>query len=199
MVMSFTWLVCSYCFYGMSQYISHLTGDIYVNVIASGSVCLTAAVVSIPLMMFLPRKTLVVVANLLCSVCMLIIAVVPEGKISIVLGCTGVFFSFMVFVVAYLYCSEMFPTVVRNAALGITSMMARVGGMIAPFVAGFRPYGKWCAPVAFGIFPLFAAILCLLLPETKDCELMTTLEEGEAFGKKASRQRQNATGTDGVT
>lgn len=197
--MSFTWLVCSYCFYGMSQYISHLTGDIFINVIASGSVCLTATLVSIPLMKFFPRKALVVVANLLCSVCLLIIAVVPEGKVSIVLGCTGVLFSFMVFVVAYLYCSEMFPTVVRNAALGITSMMARVGAMVAPFVAGLRPYGKWCAPVAFGIFPLLAALLCLLLPETKDCELLMTLEEGEAFGKKPVRPKENATSSDGVT
>lgn len=58
-------------------------------------------------------------------------------------------------------------------------MMARFGAMIAPFVAAFRPHGQWCAPVAFGIFPLIAAILCLWLPETKDCELMMTIEEAE--------------------
>ncbi|XP_063826415.1 organic cation transporter-like protein isoform X2 [Ostrinia nubilalis] len=92
LVMSFTWLVCSYCFYGMAYYISHLTGDVYVNVMASGIVCL--------------------------------------------------------------------------------------------------PFGKWCAPVAFGIFPLIAALLCLLLPETKDCELMMTLEEGEALGKKLTREQE---------
>lgn len=75
----------------------------------------------------------------------------------------------------------MFPTVVRNAALGICSMMARVGAMLAPFVANMKQYGKWCAPVAFGIFPIVAALLCLMLPETKDCELLMTIEEGENF------------------
>ncbi|KAL0830657.1 hypothetical protein ABMA28_002794 [Loxostege sticticalis] len=202
LVMSFTWLVCSYCFYGMAYYISHLTGDVYVNVMASGTVCLCACLIAIPLMKFMKRKTLVIFANLATSVCMLAIAVVPEGNASLALGIIGVLFSYMIFVVVYLFCSEMFPTVVRNAAIGISSMMARVGSMIAPFVADFRPFGQWCAPVAFGIFPLVAALLCLLLPETKDCELMMTLEEGEAFGKKQSRPRQADTGIDiaeGVT
>lgn len=84
----------------------------------------------------------------------------------------------------------MFPTVVRNAAIGISSMMARFGAMIAPFMAGLRPYGQWCAPVGFGIMPMIAACLCFLLPETKNCELLVTIEEGEAFGKKPS-VRQN--------
>ncbi|CAB3226708.1 unnamed protein product [Arctia plantaginis] len=75
----------------------------------------------------------------------------------------------------------MFPTVVRNAALGICSMMARVGAMLAPFVANMKQHGKWCAPVAFGIFPIVSALLCLMLPETKDCELLMTIEEGENF------------------
>ncbi|XP_072932787.1 organic cation transporter protein-like [Epargyreus clarus] len=186
-VMSFTWLVSSYCFYGVSHYISHLTGDIYVNVIASGSVCLLACVTVIPLMKMTRRRPLIVASNVLASISLLSIALMPEGRGSIIVGCVGIFFSFMVFVVAYLYCSEMFPTVVRNAAIGFSSMMARLGAMIAPFVVGFRPYGMWCAPVAFGIFPLIAAALCLLLPETKNCELLMTIEEGEAFGKRPDR------------
>lgn len=91
----------------------------------------------------------------------------------------------------------MFPTVVRNAAIGISSMMGRVGAMIAPFIANLRPFGQWCAPVAFGIFPFIAALLCLLLPETKDCELTMTIEEAETFGNQ--RRRTNQIGTDVVT
>ncbi|XP_068617439.1 organic cation transporter protein-like [Battus philenor] len=196
-IMAFLWLVCSYCFYGVAHYISHLTGDIYINVVASGSVALCSCFVSIPLIKFFKRKTLVIVSNLASSVCLILIAFVPEGTFSVVLGCSGVFFTFMVFIVVYLYCSEMFPTVVRNAAIGISSMMARVGSMIAPFVAGLRPHGKWCAPVAFGIFPLISALLCLLLPETKYCELPMTLEEGEALG--TNNQRRNIPVADGVT
>lgn len=195
--MSFIWLVCSYCFYGVSHYISHLTGNIFINVLASGSVCLCACLIVIPLMKFMNRKTVVILGNVMCSFCLLVIAVVPEGKVSVFLGCLCVLFSYMVFIMIYLYCSEMFPTVVRNAAIGISSMMGRVGAMIAPFIANLRPFGQWCAPVAFGIFPFIAALLCLLLPETKDCELTMTIEEAETFGNQ--RRRTNQIGTDVVT
>lgn len=34
----------------------------------------------------------------------------------------------------YIFSAEQFPTVIRNAAIGISSTAARVGGMLAPFV-----------------------------------------------------------------
>jgi len=34
----------------------------------------------------------------------------------------------------YIFSAEQYPTVIRNAAIGISSTAARVGGMLAPFV-----------------------------------------------------------------
>ena len=135
-------------------------------------------------MKFSKRRTIMVAGNILCSLCVFVVGFVPEGIASVVIGCIGELLCYVVFIVVYLYCTEMFPTIVRNAAIGICSMMARFGAMIAPFAAGLRPYGKWCAPVALGLFPMAAGLLCLLLPETKDCELLNTIEEAEALGKK---------------
>ena len=39
------------------------------------------------------------------------------------------------FSMVYVYSAELFPTVVRNAGMGSSSCMARVGGMIAPYIA----------------------------------------------------------------
>lgn len=39
------------------------------------------------------------------------------------------------FSMVYVYSSELFPTVVRNAGMGSSSCMARVGGMTAPYIA----------------------------------------------------------------
>lgn len=41
----------------------------------------------------------------------------------------------------------------------------------------------WLPPVIFGIGPIIGAALCLLLPETMNCELPETIEDGENFGK----------------
>ena len=39
------------------------------------------------------------------------------------------------FSMVYQYSAELFPTVVRNAGMGSSSCIARVGGMIAPYIA----------------------------------------------------------------
>ena len=39
------------------------------------------------------------------------------------------------FAVIYVWSAELFPTMVRNSGMGSSSMMARVGGMICPYIA----------------------------------------------------------------
>lgn len=182
--MSFNWLACSYCFYGVSQYVGQLSGDVYINVTASNSVTLLGTLLSIPLMKVIGRRTIVIVFNFVSALCLLILAVLPEGLGSVAAATIGVVSSFIVFVVVYLYCSELFPTVVRSAAIGFSSMMARVGAMLAPFVIELRSEARWLPPVLFAIAPLIAGFVTFLLPETKGCELLTTIEEGETYGTK---------------
>ena len=38
------------------------------------------------------------------------------------------------FILDYLYTSELFPTPVRNMAVGSSSMMARISSLVAPFM-----------------------------------------------------------------
>jgi OCT family organic cation transporter-like MFS transporter 4/5 len=45
------------------------------------------------------------------------------------LGCTAAFG------VIYVFSIELFPTVVRNAGLGASSCCARIGGILAPYIA----------------------------------------------------------------
>ena len=40
----------------------------------------------------------------------------------------------MTFAIAYLYTAELFPTSVRNVAVGAASTFARVGSMSAPYI-----------------------------------------------------------------
>lgn len=69
------------------------------------------------------------------------------------------------FPTVYLYGGELFPTVIRNVAIGTASMIARIGSMIAPFIAtGLNEKATWLAPVIFGVVPLLGAGLVLFLP-----------------------------------
>lgn len=84
------------------------------------------------------------------------------------------------FATVYLYAGELFPTVVRNSGVGLSSTVARIGSMVAPFVATLSHTSAWLPPLAFGIVPLIGAGLCMLLPDTRGRKLPDTLEEGEA-------------------
>lgn len=185
---SLNWLSCSYCFYGLSQFVGQLSGNIFANVASSASVTGLGVFMSIPMMKVFGRKTIIMVSGYVCGFCLIILAVVPEGIATVVLASIGVVSSFIGFVVIYLYTAEMFPTVVRNAAVGFSSMIARVGSMIAPFVVDLGEVARWLPPIVFAVMPLTAATIMFLLPETKNCELMTTIEQGEQFGKKRSNK-----------
>ena len=62
---------------------------------------------------------------------------------------------------AYVYATELFPTEVRNMGLGMTSMAARVGAMMAPFVG---------APLVGSFHSCFISgkIICLKATETSN-------------------------------
>ncbi|KAI6238187.1 MFS domain-containing protein [Aphelenchoides fujianensis] len=82
----------------------------------------------------------------------------------------------------YTFTPELFPTVIRNTAMGICSMMARVGAICASYIAMWLvdDYGKIAMILPFASLGLCAAVvIVLLLPETKGRNLAETIEEVE--------------------
>ena len=80
----------------------------------------------------------------------------------------------------YVYSAEIYPTVVRAVGIGSSSLFARVGGMVAPFVGSLDRVISPTFPIAiFGMTSLISGCLVLMLPETKDLKLPDTLEEAE--------------------
>ena len=55
------------------------------------------------------------------------------GNVVTSLTMSGKFAITMSFNIIYLFTAELFPTSVRNMAVGSSSMVARISGMIAPF------------------------------------------------------------------
>lgn len=52
----------------------------------------------------------------------------------LLLACFGIVGMSVSFTTVYLFSGELFPTVVRNIGVGASSMCARVGSILAPFV-----------------------------------------------------------------
>lgn len=54
--------------------------------------------------------------------------------LNVTLTTIGKCFASAAFAIAFIYSAELVPTKVRNIAVGTSSMWARVGSMIAPFI-----------------------------------------------------------------
>lgn len=112
----------------------------------------------------------------------LILAVIGKMGVSGTFGC------------AYVYCTELFPTVVRNLGTGVATQFANFGALIAPQLlllggpsggggggaAGSEATCEGSDPgnvmVLFGVLAGVAGGAALLLPETKGVPLAETME-----------------------
>lgn len=187
------WFVCGLTYFGVSQYVGELSGDIFTNVAIAGTLGIPGTLISIATGKYLGRKRSLMVSNTLAGCCMLAIAFVPPSNafLKVGLASIGVFGMAVSFPIVYLYGGEMFPTVVRNAGMGFASMLARIGSMSAPFVSQTASIAHWIPPVIFGVVPLIGTILVIFLPETKGAPLPETIEDGENFGKKTPKASVN--------
>lgn len=95
----------------------------------------------------------------------------------------------------YTFTPELFPTVIRNTAMGMCSMFARVGAILASYISMWLvdQFGKVAMIVPFASLGLVAAVLVLSLPETNGKELAETIDELEGTAKAHELQPLSST------
>ncbi|KAK7469899.1 hypothetical protein BaRGS_00036119, partial [Batillaria attramentaria] len=80
----------------------------------------------------------------------------------------------------FLYTPEIFPTNIRNRALGITLVAATIGSMIAPYSSALADVAIWLPGAIFGVCSFIAAFMVRALPESRGRELPQTLSDFDA-------------------
>ncbi|KAI8492307.1 hypothetical protein Bbelb_297600 [Branchiostoma belcheri] len=192
----FNWLVISLVYYGLSLNTSNLGGDDYLNFFISGVVEIPAYISSVYIADWFGRpKThaaYMIIGAVGCIICPFLTApYLPESlnALSITLAMIGKFGLTAGFNIIYLFTAELYPTMVRNVGVGASSMFARVGGIISPYVELSKSVWGPLPYIIFGALSFLAALAALLLPETLGAELPVTLEDGENFGNGKTQQR----------
>ncbi|XP_064613633.1 organic cation transporter protein-like [Liolophura sinensis] len=169
-------MVVSMMYYGLSLKSGNLNGDIHINFL-SGLVEIPAYSCLVWALNRLGRRSL--------HSSMMTVA---QQWITITLAMIGKFSATAAFSTVYVVTSEIFPTVIRNAAMGGRSMCARIGGMVAPYIADLGDYvggemGQAVPLVTFGVSAIVAGCLSLFLLETFNRKLPETIEDGINFAR----------------
>ncbi|XP_054654867.1 solute carrier family 22 member 15 isoform X3 [Dunckerocampus dactyliophorus] len=181
-VLMYVWYVCSLVYYGLTLGASQTSGSRYVNVAMYGLVELPAY----PLCVYFINKhwagrkksmsTFLCLGACAC-LCTIFIPESAEMSLGVTLALLGKLMVSAAFNIAYVYTSELYPTVVRNAGLGVCSMSCRVGGILAPFVPATRALAASTPFTVFCVSGFSAGCLVLLLPETLNTPPAETMEE----------------------
>jgi len=84
-------------------------------------------------MKIMPRRILLSGLMVLGGCACLLVLILPESW-SNTISFVGKFFISGAYSFSYLISLELFPTSIRNFGLGVSSVMARIGGILCPFV-----------------------------------------------------------------
>ncbi|XP_001622468.2 organic cation transporter protein [Nematostella vectensis] len=180
----FQWFAVALVNFGIFIFVSQLAGNLYVNY----AIMRTLTTVRVPPLYFL---TLKFGRRLVHGSCLLlggtILLIILGFHESYPLATTGLAVTgFMVFYCAwtttYLITAELFPTVLRNTAQGVGSTAARIGAMLAPYIAmsGQLPGTSVALPATIcGVIALIAAVATYWIPETLYANMHQTAQEAE--------------------
>ncbi|XP_053397966.1 organic cation transporter protein-like [Mercenaria mercenaria] len=197
LILCFDWMIVSMTYYGVTMNAGNLGGSFYLNFLLMGVAELPGYLVGIILLDRIGRRwcnagsLLVGGVACLATVPTVLLAKTDLQWLTITLALIGKAGSSMAFGVVFIFTGELLPTVVRNAAMGSCSCAARVGAMLAPYIAKSGEliggeFGQVEPLVVFGGLSILAGLLLLLLPETLNQKLPDTIQEGEEFGRKSN-------------
>lgn len=184
LILCYNWLVLNMIFYGIMLYVPNLAGDLYLNLFLMFLTDLPHTPMSWFAFKCFGRRVPHCIFMLISGLSCLLVLTVPndmKGAIT-VLAIIGRFFGSASFSNIYLYSSELYPTTVRNIALGVCSTFSRLGGIAAPFIValGQQPGVSLTLPlVIIGIMTLVAGVMSLWLPETLLSNMSETVKDVE--------------------
>ena len=190
LIMVFVWLTVAMVYYGISLNVTNLSTNLYLSVFLNAVAEVPAFVITSVFFEKYGRRYALMITLLVAGFCCLVGVFAPgnddvtrpsgsdhiQGIIRFVCGLVAIFGMAGAYNLLYIYTAELFPTVVRNAALGLASQAAQIGAILAPIVVVL---GKLYPSLPYSMFSgvsFMGAILALKLPETVHCPMYETFE-----------------------
>lgn len=176
--------VISIVYYGLTLNVKNLGTDLHISVMLNAAAEMPAYALTALLVKRCGRRKMMV-STTWASAAFCIAAACMAATARTACAVMGVFAVTGTFNLLYIYTTELFPTTVRNAALGVVSQT----GAIVVVLGRDRPF--W----VFGVCGAVGGLLVLLSPETVDRPLYDTmegLERGEEGGLNGEKREKES-------
>uniref|UniRef100_A0A5F9D359 Solute carrier family 22 (organic cation/zwitterion transporter), member 4 n=1 Tax=Oryctolagus cuniculus TaxID=9986 RepID=A0A5F9D359_RABIT len=191
------WMLTSVGYFALSLNSPNLHGDPYLNCFLSALIEVPAYITAWLLLRTLPRRYIIAGVLFWGGGVLLLIQLVPADYnfVSIGLVMLGKFGVTSAFSMLYVFTAELYPTLVRNMAVGVTSMASRVGSIVAPYFVYLGAYNRMLPYIVMGSLTVFIGIVTLFFPESFGMTLPETLDQmqkvkGFRSGKKSRDARE---------
>ena len=182
----FNWFANSIVYYGLSLGAGGLPGNPYLNIFLSALVEIPsyiAAAYSVDKIGRRATTSFLMLSGGVCCVVAAQTAAAGRPTATTVVMLMGKLFIAGSFAIIYNYTAELFPTSVRNSAVGLGSMCALISAALTPMITLLDSFDPKVPVVIFGVVAILSGWWTLFLPETMDQPIPETLEDGERLVK----------------
>nr|KAG5701350.1 hypothetical protein BaRGS_006124 [Batillaria attramentaria] len=189
--MFYLYLVNSLAYFGISFSMPSLNGDKYLNFFISGVVEIPAYIICLFCNHRVGRRWPMCVFLVVCAVANTAVIFTPDETddgtdltaLKTTLVMVGKFGITGSYAALYLYGAEIFPTAIRNHAVGLCSFFENIGSIAAPQIVYAAKTLTKLPMTVFAVMTVLGAVMIVFLPETHNTPLPHTLREAENRGR----------------
>ncbi|XP_061105057.1 organic cation/carnitine transporter 2-like [Conger conger] len=187
------WVIICLGYFALSLNTSNLSGDPFLNSFFSAAVEVPAYILAWPLFRSCPRRLCLSPTLFLSGAVLLLTQLIPGklSSVSIALEMMGKFGFSVAYILVYAFTAELYPTVLRNTAVGTCSTISQLGNIAAPYFLYMGTYYKSLPYILMGSLCALGGLLGLLLPETYGLPLPETIDHMQTIQRYKKRQTSN--------
>ncbi|KAI5645207.1 sugar transporter domain-containing protein [Phthorimaea operculella] len=184
------WISTMAVYYGLTINAVHLAGNSYQNFMLVAAVEIPGFWLAVVLMNRIGRRPVLIGGFWVCAACMIasIFVSTDSTELYLTLYLIGKCSISTVMVSIHLYTAELYPTKHRHSLFAFSSMMGRLGHIVAPLTPAFSEEIWVNLPYAlFAVLALVSGALVFLTPETLGANLPDTMEQAVDIGRKRKK------------